>query len=103
MASHHLLRRSRAAHFGMLRALSHNVAAFLGIRGLLRHRNRFFAQSHGLSPAIQAPTYVSYHAQGIARDRRLSISGEDGRYRRFDRRSAAHDLRNQPRDIHASW
>ena len=49
MASHRLLRRSRAARFGMLRALGLKVAAFFGIRGLLRHRNRFLAQSHGLS------------------------------------------------------
>jgi len=99
MASHHLLRRSRAAHFGMLRAPDHNVAAFFGIRGLLRHRNRFFAQSHGLSWQFKLRRIMLKGLRGIAG---CLISGGDGRYHRFDRRSAAHDLRNQPPDIHAS-
>src|SRR5712664_1497132 len=102
MASHRLLRRSRAARFGMLRALGLKVAAFFGIRGLLRHRNRFLAQSHGLSwqfkPRLRYRTMLK-GLRGIAGCLTFEL---DSRYWRFDHRSAAaHDLRNQPRYIHA--
>ncbi len=102
MASHHLLRRSRAAHFGMFRALGRNVAAFLGIRGLLHHRNRFLAQSHGLNRQFKPRLICCAPLKGLRGIAGCLISRGDGRRRRSDRRfTATHDLRNQTRDIHA--
>jgi len=71
MASHHLLRRSRAAHFGMFRALatmwlpSSTFAGFCAIETVS-------LPNLTLELAIQAPTYLLYYAQGIAWNGRLS-------------------------------
>jgi len=72
MASHHLLRRSRA---GSLRnvsaALATNVAASSTFAGFCAIETVSLPISR-LELAIQAPTYLLYYAQGIAWNGRLS-------------------------------
>jgi len=103
MASHHLLRRSRAAHFGMFRALGHNVATFLGIRGLFAPPKRFFAQSHGLSRQFKLRLMYCIMLKGLRGMVGCLVCEGDGRHPEGSTADSPLPMicGNSRRDIHA--